>query len=256
MKFIILLLIFSHSLFAAGPYDLTKEEINPETEEVLIKKPEKYLRNESMIYDLNTNIGIKDQRTYTGTDKNRLSLSGHVSGDYEQFSDILGADFSYMRRTERYNRVWYGLQVFQNQTYFDSITQNQTPRVGDNANDESQTQRPNNTKASVLAGGFGMGYRFKLLLDFFPTENVFENIDVFANYVMMDEKFTGQKYSGFGLTTNYGIHKRSGGSFFYGGKISYNLASVTRSAIAEESKSSRSFALGWLSMGLELGMFF
>ncbi len=209
-----------------------------------------------MIYDFNTDLGIKDQRRYTGTDRNRLSLAGHVSGDYEHFSDIIAVDFTYMRRTERYNQIWYGLQVFQNNTYFDAITQNQEPQTGDNPNDESQIQRPNNTKASVFAGGLGVGYRFKFLMDFFQTENVFETVDVFVNYVAFDEKFTKQKYAGYGLTTNYGIHKRSGSNFFYGGKLSYNLASVTRDAIDGENKSSRSFGLGWLTLGLELGLFF
>ena len=185
-----------------------------------------------------------------------MSLAGHISGDYEHFNNLLGVDVSYMRRTERYNQIWYGFQIFQNQTIFNAITQNQDPRPGDNVNDESNTQRPNNTKASVLAGGLGAGYRFKLLMEFIQTENVFESIDVFANYVTMDDKFSSHKYAGYGLTTNYGIHKRSSTNFFYGGKFSYNLASVTRSAIGDESKSDRSFALGWLTLGLEMGLFF
>lgn len=256
MKLLLILLFISLNTFAADPFKVPEDEQNPETQEILIHKPEKYLRNESVIYDFNTDLGIKDQRKYTGTDRNRFSLAGHISCDYEHFNDILGLEVNYMRRTERYHQVWYGLQFFQHRTFFDAITQNHERSVSSDPNSEAQMQRPNNVKNNVFGGGLGMSYRFKLLLDFFPTEDVFESVDVFVNYLILDETYIKRKYSGYGLTTNYGIHKRSRTNFFYGGKISYNIASVTREAIAEESKSDRSFSLGWLTLGLELGFFF
>jgi hypothetical protein len=255
MKQFLLFILLPTLGFAADFKTLAEEEINPDTEEVLIKKPEKYLRDESMIYDLNTDLGIKDQRRYTGSDSNKIGIAGHVSGDYERFNDILGFEFNYMHRTNSYSRLWYGFQLFQHNTYFDSITQNHTS-ASSNPNAEVNTPRPNNTKASVFAGGPGIGYRFKLLQEFFETEDVFETVDVFVNYLTFDDKYIKQKYQGYGLTTNYGIHKRSSTKYFYGGKLSYNLASVTRDAIGTEGKSDRSFALGWLSVGFELGFFF
>ena len=256
MKFLFFILFVSQAAFAVDPFELPEEDIEPETQEILIKKPEKYLRNESMIYDFNTDLGINDQRKYTGTDRNKLSLSGHVSSDYEHVSNILGYDLNYMRRTTNYNQIWYGFQFFQHKSYFDAITQNQPANAGDNVNDESQTQRPNNVKTNLLGTGLGVGYRFKLLMEFFQTEDVFESIDVFTNYIFMDDSYTRRHYKGYGLTTNYGIHKRSGSSFFYGGKFSYNMASVTRNKIGTESKSDRSFTLGWLSVAFEMGFFY
>ena len=253
MKYLLLLLLPVH-VYAASFFDLSEEELNPSSEDILIKKPEKYQRDESMIYNFNSNLGIRDQRRYTGEDRNRFSLAGHISGDYEHFNNLLGAEVAYMRRTTRYNQIWYGAQFFAHNTYFDAITQNHS--LGTNPNSEGQFQRPGDSKAKVMAGGLGVGYRFKLLLEFLPTEDWFENIDVFVNYVQMDDSFIDRKYTGYGLTTNYGLHKRSGTSFFYGGKLSYNIASVTREAIGNESKSDRSFALGWLSLGLELGFFY
>ena len=256
MKCLLLILLLSQNVFAVHPLELSDEEKNPDTEQVLIKKPEKYLRDESMIYDLNTELGIKDQRKYTGNDSNKFAIAGHISGDYEHFNDLLGVEFNYMHRSQNYNQIWYGFQLFQNRTFFDSITQNHTAEAGHNANAESQYQRPNNVKTNIFAGGLGVGYRFKLLLEFLPTEDMFETVDVYINYLTMDETFIDQKYNGYGLTTNYSIHKRSSTKYFYGGKISYNIASVTRDAIGDESKSDRSFAIGWLSLALELGFFF
>lgn len=256
MKNLFLFFFLSLPAFAADPFDLTEEEINPETEEILLKKPEKYLRSESIIYDLDTDLGIKDQRQYTGTDKNRMSLAGHISSNYEQLQDIMGIEATYMRRSDRYNRIWYGAQFFQHKANFDAVASNQTAGPGDNVNDDSQFQRPGNAKNTIMAGGLGVGYRFKLLLDFFPTEDWFESVDVFVNYLRLNEDFIDETYTGYGLSTNYGIHKRSSTSFFYGGKISYNVASVTRPAIGDEKKTDRSLTLGWLSLAFEMGSFF
>ncbi len=250
----LLLLLLPLQVMAASVFDLTEEDLSPDAEEVLIRKPEKHQRHESMIYDLNTDLGIKDQRRYTGTDKNRFSIAGHVNGNYEHVNQIFGGEVTYQRRSERYNQVWWGAQFFQHRTYFDAITQNQ--KSGSNPNGESAFQRPGGVKDTVMAFGLGAGYRFKLLLDFYPTEDVFEQVDVFVNGLQLDETFIKKKYRGYGLTANYGIHKRSSTSFFYGGKLSYNIASVTREQIGTESKSQRSLSLGWLSLAFEMGFFY
>lgn len=250
----LLLLLLPLQVFAASVFDLSEEELNPEAEEILIKKPEKHLRNESMIYDLNTNLGIKDQRRFTGTDRNRFAIGGLVNGNYEQLGDIFGGEVSYMRRSTRYNQFWYGAQFFQQRAVFDAITQNHTS--GSNPNGEAATQRPGSSKNTVMAAGLGVGYRFKMLLDFYPTEDVFESVDVFFNGVQLNESFVDKVYRGYGLTANYGIHKRSSTSFFYGGKLSYNIASVAREQLGTESKRERSLTLGWLALGFEIGFFY
>ena len=240
----------------ASVLDLTEDDLNPSADDILIQKPAKYLRHESMIYDFNSSTGIKDQRRFTGTDRNRFSVAGHVSAQYEHLSNIFGGEVTYMRRTTDYDQIWWGFQFFQHSTYFDAITQNHAPATSTNVNAEAAFQRPGNSKNTIMAGGIGVGYRFKLLLDFLPTEDWFESIDVFVNGMQLDESFINQKYRGYGLTTNYGLQKRSSTSYFYGGKISYNLASVSRDAIGDESKSDRSLALGWLSLAFELGFFY
>ena len=250
----LLLLLLPLQVFAASVFDLNEDDLEPDAEEILIKKPEKHLRNESMIYDLNTNLGIKDQRRFTGTDRNRFAIGGLINGNYEHVADIFGGEVSYMRRSTRYNQIWYGAQFFQQKAHFDAITQNHTS--GSNPNGEAASQRPGGVKDNVLAIGLGVGYRFKLLLDFWPTEDVFENIDVFVNAVQLDESYVDKTYRGYGLTANYGIHKRTSTSFFYGGKLSYNIASVAREQIGNESKRERSLTLGWLALGLEMGFFY
>jgi hypothetical protein len=245
-----LVFLFFSQLAGASDYlQLSEEELNPSTKEILIQKPEKHLRSESVIYDLNTELGIKDQRRFTGSDKHKIAMAGHLSGQYEFLTDLLGAELNYMYRLDRYNRIWIGAQIFQHQSFFDSVAKNRS-------SEDSTVSRPNNTNIGLMGYGPGMSYRFKLLLDFIETEDVFETIDVFINYVTFADRYVNQTYQGFGLTTNYGLHKRSGTNFFYGGKISYNVASVSRSKFADEIDSKRSYAIGWLGLGFELGFFF
>lgn len=249
------LYFFTICAFAQDFLETPEQDLTPSTEEVLLKKPEKYQRNESMVYDLNPELGIKDQRRYTGLDNHRVSLAGHLSSDYEHFTDILGADFTYMHRSTRYNRIWYGLQIFQHQTYFDAITKNNT-KTSTNPSADSNIIRPGNVKNGVTAAGLGVGYRFKLLLEFVDAENWFENVDVYINALELNETYIKEKYRGYGLTTNYGLHKRVSAHYFYGAKFSYNIASVTRDALNKEKPAERTFALGWLSAALEIGFFY
>jgi hypothetical protein len=254
MKVVISLLLFSFNLWASEAFELTREELDPEAQEVLIKKPEKYLRHESMIYDFNTDLGIKDQRRFTGGDRNRFSFAGHISGNYEHFQDLLGVEAAYMRRSTRYHQMWYGAQIFRHKTYFDSITKNQVASA--QTGTEGSFQRPGNVDNNILGFGLGAGYRFKLLLDFYPTEDVFESIDVFLNGLQLEETYISKTYQGYGLSANYGIHRRTSTSYFYGGKFSYNLATVTRAAIANEKRTDRSLSVGWLSLAFEMGFFY
>lgn len=250
MKYLFLILILPSISLAAWDDHLEVENYaEVPTEEILIKKPEKFLRHESMIYDLNTDLGIRDQRKYTGADRNRFSLSAHLSADYEHLDDILGIDFTYFHRSERYDRIWWGLHAFRHSTAFEAVTEKQS---------DEAPGRPGNQKGTISGLGLGLSYRFKLLLDFWPTENVFENIDVFVNYLRFDETFVDRTYQGYGLTTSYGIIKRSKTNFYYGPKISYNLAPVKRDKLddSENSRRARELTLGWLSLAFEVGYFF
>jgi hypothetical protein len=251
MTYVLLLLLPLHLL--ASPWDLAEEEINPESEEILLKKPEKHLQHESMVYDFNSELGIKDQRRYTGTDSNRFAVAGHINGRYEQLQDLFGVEAVYMRRSTRYNRFWYGAQFLYVNSKFGNLSENATST---GVNSEGNFRRPRDAKNNLSAFGLGVGYRFKLLLDFYPTEDVFENVDVFANAVQFDESFIGQKYRGYGLTTNYGLHKRSSNDFYYGAKLGYNIAFVTRDAFATEGRKARSLTLGWYSLAFEMGFFY
>lgn len=249
MKILFLILLPSLAFGAWDDHLFVEDYEEVPTEEILIKKPEKFLRHESMIYDLNTDLGIRDQRKYTGTDRNRFSLSGHLSANYEHLDDILGLDVTYLRRSDRYDRIWWGAHFFRHTTAYDAVAEKQS---------DEAPGRPGNQKETITGFGLGLSYRFKLILGFWQTENVFENIDVFVNYLRFDESFVDRTYQGYGLTTSYGLIKRSKTNFYYGPKISYNVAPVKRDKLdnAETSRRARELTLGWLSLAFELGFFY
>jgi hypothetical protein len=253
MKYIFLSFLFALNSLANDVYELSEDELDPSSEDILTKKSEKFLRDESMIYNFNTQLGIKDQRKYTGRDSNRLTAAFHLAGDYEHLTEILGAEINYMSRSSKYDRFWWGAQIFQHKAHFRNITENS---FFGGANSEASFRRPSGTKDSLLGFGPGIGYRFKLFLDFLPTEDTFETVEVFLNALLLDESFIEEKYQGYGLSASYGLHKRTKTSFYYGGKFSYHVATVTRRAIGDESESERSLSLGWLSIALDVGFFY
>jgi len=252
MKILIIITLFSLQVFSNDVYEIDEDERSPESEEVLVNKPEKYLRHESMVYDFNTELGIKDQRKYTGSDTNRFMASLHLSGQYEHLSDLLGFEANYMAKTKSFDHLWWGFQIFQHNTYFNSITQN--PTSGGSGSDSTYS-RDNDVKNKILGFGPGIGYRFKLILDFFPTEDTFETIDVFFNGLYLDESLIQERYQGYGVSTSYGLHKRTRTSYFYGAKLSYHLGYVTRRQLESESEGERSLSLGWLSLAFNVGFF-
>ncbi len=252
MKIFIILALFSFQVFSNDVYEIGEEERSPESEEVLVNKPEKYLLHESMIYDFNTELGIKDQRQYTGSDNGRFMASLHLSGQYEHLSELLGFEINYLAKTSSYDHIWWGFQLFQHNTYFKTITQN--PTSGGSGSDSTYV-RDNSVKNKILGFGPGLGYRFKLLLDFFPTEDTFETIDVFFNGLFLEESFIEERYQGYGISTSYGLHKRTRTSYFYGAKFSYHLGNVTRRQIESESEGERTLTLGWLSLAFNVGFF-
>ena len=72
----------------------------------------------------------------------------------------------------------------------------------------------------------------------------------------MKDSFINKKYNGWGLSTQFGLHKRIKDHFYYGGKFTYHLSQVSRERIDAENKSERSFSVGWTSVGLDFGFFF
>lgn len=248
MKYLILTLLFSTNLVAAyqhpdEAYNLDDEEVNPGDREIMQTYKEKYLRDESVVDPISSATGVRDMRRYTGLDRNKLSLGVHVNGQYEALSSLQSFEGSYMRRMDNWSKLWIGGTVRATSASFSEITQNKS------SGPEAAFQRPNNSTQNIIGAGLGVAYRLKLFLDFYPMKDVFEFVNVYGMYNMMKDEFTGQTYSGYGLTTEYSLHKRTRSSFFYGAKFTHNISWV-------ELNSSSNFSLGWYTFAFETGFIF
>ncbi len=249
MKHLMLFLILISPAWAAyedpnEAFELTLEEKDPSGEDILKTRKEKYTWDESLIYAYNSDLGIRDQRRYTGSDRNKMSASFHLNGQYEYLQKLMALEVTWLRRTDNWLKLWWGVTYRRATADWEVVTQNRS------SGGEAAFKRPNDSEQAINTLGLGFGYRFKLFLDFFKTEDVFESVQAFATYNTLAEGFTGDNYTGYGLIADYGLHKRTRTSFFYGGKFSYNLAWVEGPGV------DRNLSLGWYTFALELGFFY
>ncbi len=235
-------------------FEINTDEINPSLDTIENKRPAQFLRNESIIQDTNSSLGVKTNKRWTGLDHHKLSGSFHLHGNYESLGGLTGFEVTYLNRRPSWDNIWWGATIKRTQTYFKHLANN--PDDGSSTNADSAFPRPSTARETLLTYGLGMAYRFKFFLDFFKTQDVFENVQVFATYNQLNESYLDKVYQGYGMTADYAISKRSSSNFFYGGKLSYNLALVTREAISDEKVQERSLSLGWFSLAFEMGYLF
>lgn len=227
-------------------FDLAPEEMEPTGEDVLNRRKEKFQRDELMVYDINQNTGVSDQRRWTGDDRNRIAGAFHLNGQYEFLAEAQALEVSWLRRTNNWHKLWWGAMAKRTTGEFKTFAAN-------NPNENRVT--PGDSKISVTTLGVGIGYRLRLLMDFLQTDKTMETVNLFATYNALDGGSDAQDYKGYGMTAEYGLHRRTRSSFFWGGKFTYNLAWVERSE-SDTPQEARSLTLGNYSFALEAGFYF
>lgn len=211
----------------------------------LKENPEVFLYEESLLMQ---DKGGYSEPFYTGEDYNRFSLGAHVSSNYQDPGELLSLEILFSRRLKTYTDFWVSFMAKRTQSKYDAIA-GTNPPASNAASREGSDQ-------SFTAVGAGGGYRFKALSNALDTDRVFETVDAFLTYNAHLDGAEDVSYQGLGLQTDYGLHLRAEESFYYGAKVSYNIATVKRAAQEGESLSERSLVFGWLSLGFELGYFY
>lgn len=208
---------------------------------------------DSFIKEIDMELGQSLDYFSTANDKTRFSISGGSDFQFNT-SKQLEFDFQYMYRLSNIHDGWLALQLKKVQATYDHIADTPVSTTG-NLNSDSNFDRKGKIQNMTI---FGVGYaqRFKFLREFINSDRVFETVAAYFNYVLLNDETTDKDYAGYGLTCDFGVHKRAGKKFFYGAKFSYNLASVIREPINDELKEDRSLAYSWSSFLLELGYFF
>ena len=228
-------------------FNLSPEEENPTGEDVLTKRKEKFQRDEIMVYDSSNDLGFTDRRRWTGDDRNKISASFHLNGQYEYLSQLQGIEATWLRRTDNWHKLWWGATYKRTNAEFRNIA--------DNNPNENVTARKGRAKESINTLGLGVGYRLRLLMDFPESDKIMETVQVFGTYNTLHDSSTDFNYRGYGMTADYGLHWRTRSSFFYGGKFTYNRSWVERSQSNTPSEA-RSLSLSWYTFALEGGFYF
>lgn len=253
--FIILTFFTAINAIAQSRQILYQDEENYKkmSNDQILDKKDVTLQDESIIYDMNKETGIKDKSHYTGRDD--YKFSGNYLGHWElnKFTEISSFDVHF---SKRFDDFWVETFLSRTAATFKAISENKTSNVGAISTSEARFQRPAEAKELLLSGGVGVGYRFKMIYQFIETSDVFETITAYLVRHMLDESYRSENYNGYGVRADYGIHKRTSTSFFYGGRLSYNFGMVKRRLADQESDSEGSLALSWLAFGFEAGYYF
>ena len=258
MKIVLLFFLFSFNAISAESVDrlILFETESPEKIGLRQANENKeiYLEKESMLRDKLDDSGMLGDLYYTASDKGRLSLAYHVSHDYEKLSKLQAIDFQILRRMNSYQDQWWGIQIKRVVGKFNAMAE-EVEASSNHPNANSLDLRLDSDQSMTIFG-LGLGYRFNILKDFFKSDRVFEQIMAYGNYIYHLDGSSDTKYQGYGLSAEYGIHKRITKVFLIGTKLSYSIASLTRPAESDEDKLDRSLVLKWTSIGLEIGYLF
>ena len=240
----------SELLVPENPKDLGREGFK--------KKKEKFLHSESLVTDMNSELGIQEEAYYTGFDQSRLSISVHASSDYESFNELSSFDVQYFNRVDSMVNAWWALQYKFTNANFDAIAQNQVRSIDDDPNAESQYERDTDDISTLAMYGIGVAHRFRFLTLFTgdKSDNFLEMVSAFLNYTTYSDTVVEDPYQGYSASMEYGFHRRSRSRIFFGGKLSYNIGSVTREQKGKEEFKERTVTFGWTSLAFELGYYY
>lgn len=206
---------------------------------------EVFLFNESLLTE---DKGGYNEAFYTGNDDNRFSLGYQFSTNYEDFTELSSLEIIFSKQLQRYSEVWISGILKRTTGKYKAMAEEIQTSNGDVKRSDSQQ--------SFTTVGVGGGYRFKALAKAWGTDRIFETIDAYLTYNRHLDGATDERYQGFGMLADYGLHYRSTESFYYGGKLSYNIAALERPAEDDEKLQDRSLVFGWLALGFELGYYY
>lgn len=200
------------------------------------------------IEEIDAERGIKLGTFSTAEDRSRISAAFSFNSDLKDLATISSFQGSYaflLRKT------WIELSASKTVARYNEITRNNPslPAAGLTNLDLEDTD--------LLSFGAGLLYRTTYIQNMINSAHFFETVSAAITYNQFDDSLRTETYSGFGFKADFGIHRRFSKNFHFGGKLSYNLASVQYPEEGNATtKSERSLLLTWLGLGFDLGFYF
>jgi len=236
----------------AAPLEFYEVETTSNEDDIILKK-EIHLKNEILLEEKDSDNKITE-KYYTKNDRSTFSVRGHVNENLFNSNKLLGLEAAY---SVRISSLFYEVFFTAIQAQFDAITENRTIGLNTrNAVAEENYYRPGDTLQSLYNMGFGVGYRFKLHLDFFDTRKIFQTTYAYLVYHQLEESFRSERYTGFGPRLDYGLYYRWNKIVSYGLKFSYNFGIVRREGSSLERNTDKRLFLSYLTLALDLSYHF
>lgn len=200
-----------------------------------------------LIRQIDQELGVYLEDYSTTNDHHRFGLSYHLNTDLKSPFEVSTFEANYAYRL---GVAWLEFEVSQTSGKYRELTE-----LNSSAGVNSEDQREANAKNLSL--GLGLGYRTRYIRSLINSLNLFETTAAYLTYNSFSDDFDSEAYSGHGIKADFGLHKRISSRSHWGGKLSYNLASVTRAEAFEgESTAARSLTITWLTLGLDYSFYF
>ncbi len=188
-------------------------------------------RDDAVISESANNDGGYEALYDTSADQYRYSISLHGNHNPLSLTNFLSFEISHSTKQEVGQRELFAAVSLVNlATLSTSFTD------------------PNRSDL-LFSAGIGLTHRFKLVQTVLNSNNIFENVSAFLAGHYFSDAQTHTPYWGPGLKTDYIIYKRFSGTYHFGAKFSYNLASMF-------GEKDYGIVMSWLSMALDLGIYF
>lgn len=199
------------------------------------------------IPQIDEEVGIQLDNYTTDQDSTKASIGYMFSSNLRDAGGLSSFEFTY---SQKFKKIWLEGYIGQ--------TSAKTKRLTDyNSKVAAPTTELLEESSDVTQFGFGAMYRTTYIQNIIPNARFFETISAMATYNQFEDVISEQSFSGFGVKADLGVHRRLSPAWHIGGKLSYNLATVKREAEFEEEKpNDRSLLLRWISVGVELSLYF
>lgn len=242
---LIALLVFTFSALKAED-ELTRTDLEA-LEKVGSKLMIKPLRTNLKTRERSEETGVLSQEYGILSDTSRLSALYHLNTTPTAAADLTSIELNYARKLKR---AWLEFSYVQTSTTFAEVAENNTIATSVTSDELLEGA------STVTSLGIGLGYRTSLIQNFINSDRYFETISAMATYNSFSDSLIENSFKGFGLKTDFGIHKRISHSFHLGLKMSYNFATVQRESLEGEVSSDTSLNLNWMSFALDGSIYF
>ena len=206
----------------------------------------------STLSEVDYDKGIELGEYSIANDSSKLSLSYNLNFSAMEAMEITSYDASYSFKLDFFGeRTWVDFGYQQTSGTFDKFsTPSSTLHSGLNEEDvKAQT-------ISLSTFYLGGTIQSSLVQNIIQHDRLFESLSAAVTYNSYTEDLLTDSMTGYGLKSALGLYIRSSKNMHYGLKMTYNMATVTRSPEEGETKSQNTLQLSWATAGLDLSFYF